>query len=158
MTHEQNRITDKLKRLMRAIFAQMPWLAVVLGGVWYVRAHVSSYVAGYFDIDGMHKLASGLEMRLGVLREGLSVMSPLKMGDYLAVFGNLSLTQAKMATAQKTADLIVATTTGFTTVVVWIALFYAVIRVFRCYREQNQNNEIANLVVAKLLPYLQNKK
>ena len=146
---------DTVKRFISGIFWQVPWLSAVGGGSWFVKQNLQTYLETYFDLFLYQKNAVDLQERTEAIQNTLSLTNPLRYADYISALSASTFASAKASTVEQAIHLISGLTNGILSVIWIIACIYAVIRVFKHVHQKTMENDIANQVVEKLLPILE---
>jgi len=145
---------SKTKRLFKITFIQCLWLIPLLIGCWYVKKHLSVWCDDYFGIAAAQQRIAVLTERLN--RAGEPVLwNPATIAAYVKI-GFLSL-----AAATKLNSLLLVSATSakigtlLITIIQFLAIFYAFIRLKRAYRAETQTQSVANTVCRSLIPEIE---
>ena len=145
---------SKIKRLIKIILIESLWLIPLLIGCWYVKEHVFEWCDTYFGIAEAQNRTAILAERLN--RAGEPVLwNPSTIATYVKI-GFLNL----IATTKLNSLLLVSATSAklgtlLTTLVQFLAIIYAFIRLKRAYRTETQTHSIANTVCRSLVPEIE---
>lgn len=151
-------VLDSLKRLMAAVFLQLPWLCAVLGGMGYVHFKAPEWLNHYFKLSVHQNMAFQLQKRLDFVKENISLLNPLHYADYISALSSSTIESTKVTVISQTVSLLINCLDGLLFVLSVIICIYAFFRVLGCWRRKTSENDIANAVVEKLLPLLEEKE
>ena len=147
---------DKILRLFKAALPSFIKYSFLSGFVFFVKINLHQFFYTYFDLPLEKKKASILQEYTNKASENLSLLSPSKISEYISSLTNSTFVSAKVSTLEKTINLL---TSFFDTVLLFILIYFAykfIITSLENYKEKERENDIANLVVEKLLPHLKN--
>ena len=148
---------SKIKRLIKIILIESLWLVPLLIFGWYIKEHLSAWCDSYFGIADAQNRTVFLSERLH--RAGEPVLwNPSTIATYVKI-GFLYLT----ATTKLNSLLLVSATSAklgtlLTTLIQFLAIVYAFIRLKRAYRTETQAHSIANSVCRSLAPEIESLK
>lgn len=152
----QTSLKFKAIRFLKACYPSFIKYGFLSGFVYFIKMNLTSFFYNYFDLPLEKQKLSILSKFTSKASENLSLLSPGKISEYIASLANSTLAQAKVSTLEKTIHFL----TSFFDTVLWLILIYfayAFVRdTFALFKEKEQENNIANLVVEKLLPLLKN--
>lgn len=150
----QTSFKDKTLRFFRAALPSFFKYGFLSGFVFFVKINLHQFFYTYFDLPLEKKKASILQEYTKKASENLSLLSPSKISDYITSLTNSTFVSAKVSTLEKTINLL---TSFFDTILLFILIYFAyafITNTFANYKEKEKENDIANLVVQKLLPLL----
>ena len=151
---KNNSVIDKIKCLATSVLWQLPWLGGLFVIIWYVKKNLMTYLMISFELNTHVLNANILGERTKLIKKSLSLTNPMGYADYAGAVSADLFAQAKVATLQQTVQFLNNFCVGLLDIVWVITCIYAVIRVLRLYRTKKQENDIANAVVAKIIPIL----
>lgn len=147
--------THPLKRFVSSILVQIPWFTLFSALVWYGKKNTAFFLERSFDLWSVQKNASFLQGRTDLYQKALSLTSPSTYADYIASLTASTFSTARVTTMEQTIHLLSFLFESGLTLIWFLGAFYAVLRIFKSYRRRTTENDIANLVVAKLVPILE---
>ncbi len=147
----------KIKRFFSAVMPNFVKYGFFSGVVFYLKINLPFLLNQYFDISLEKQKASVLAMQFKKADENFSLLSPVKIGEYISSLTSTAFAQAKIVSLEKSIALLNMILDG----ILWIVLIFLLISFISTtvssYLEKEKENELANLVVKKLLPYLKDK-
>ena len=145
---------SKFKRLLKIIFIECLWLIPLLIAGWYVKNHLSAWCNDYFGIAQAEQQIAVLTERLN--RAGEPVLwNPSTIATYVKV-GFLSLAAAtKLNSLLLISGMSAKIGSMLTTIIQFLAIVYALIRLKRAYRAETQTQSVANTVCRALIPEIE---
>ena len=145
---------DKALRFLKSAcpsFIKYSFLSIF---VFFIKLNLTQFFYTYFDLPLEKQKASILREYTNKASENLSLLSPSKISEYISSLTRSTFASAKIASIEKTINLL---TSFFDTVLILLLIYfiYAFIsNTFSRYQEKEKENNIANLVIEKLLPHL----
>ena len=118
--------------------------------------NLTQFFYAYFDLPLEKQKASILQEYTNKASENLSLLSPSKISEYISSLTSSTFASAKIASIEKTIHFL---TSFFDTLLVLLLIYFAYAFISSSlskYHEKEKENDIANLVVEKLLPVLKN--
>ena len=145
---------SKFKRLLKITLIESLWLIPLLFAGWYVKNHLSAWCDSYFGIAEAQNRINFLTERLN--RAGEPVLwNPATIATYIKI-GFLSLTAAtKLNSLLLISGMSAKIGSLLTTILQFLAIVYAVIRLKRAYRAETQTQSVANTVCRALIPEIE---
>lgn len=152
--NRQTSMKFKTMRFLKACYPSFVKYGFLSGLVYFFKMNLTSFFYNYFDLPLEKQKLSILSKFTSKAGENLSLLSPSKISEYITSLTNSTLAQAKVSTLEKTIHFL---TSFFDTVLFFVLIYfaYAFVRdTFLLFKEKERENNIANLVVEKLLPLL----
>ena len=152
--NKQTSMKFKTIRFLKACYPSFVKYGFLSGLVYFFKMNLTSFFYNYFDLPLEKQKLSILSKFTSKAGENLSLLSPGKISEYITSLTNSTLAQAKVSTLEKTIHFL---TSFFDTVLFFVLIYfaYAFVRdTFLLFKEKERENNIANLVVEKLLPLL----
>ncbi len=152
--NRQTSMKFKTIRFLKACYPSFVKYGFLSGLVYFFKMNLTSFFYNYFDLPLEKQKLSILSKFTSKAGENLSLLSPSKISEYITSLTNSTLAQAKVSTLEKTIHFL---TSFFDTVLFFVLIYfaYAFVRdTFLLFKEKERENNIANLVVEKLLPLL----
>ena len=152
--NRQTSMKFKTIRFLKACYPSFVKYGFLSGLVYFFKMNLTSFFYNYFDLPLEKQKLSILSKFTSKAGENLSLLSPSKISEYITSLTNSTLAQAKVSTLEKTIHFL---TSFFDTVLFFVLIYfaYAFVRdAFLLFKEKERENNIANLVVEKLLPLL----
>ncbi len=152
--NRQTSMKFKTIRFLKACYPSFVKYGFLSGLVYFFKMNLTSFFYNYFDLPLEKQKLSILSKFTSKAGENLSLLSPGKISEYITSLTNSTLAQAKVSTLEKTIHFL---TSFFDTVLFFVLIYfaYAFVRdTFLLFKEKERENNIANLVVEKLLPLL----
>lgn len=153
---EQESFKDKIKRFFSALWFELFKFLLISSLLFYFKANVKNILLNQFDVMHEKDKVSLLWEQFEKSKETLS-LSVKKITEYIGTASSGALAEAKVYSLEKMVSL-------FSGVIelgislFWIYLIFSFIsNVIQEYNKKEEQNEIANLVAKKLLPYLKKK-
>ena len=145
---------NKLKRFLKITLIECLWLIPLLIGCWYVKEHLPAWCDDYFRISEAQQRIAVLTERLN--RAGEPVLwNPATIATYIKI-GFLSLTAAtKLHSLLLVSGVSAKIGSLLATVLQFLAIIYAFIRLKRAYRAETQTKSVANTVCRALIPEIE---
>ena len=144
-------VLKKVKRLFWALFSQSLWLIPLCILIWYVKGHVGDWFSHYFNLDEARKMADYFAKQAEKTSSPV-IWNPGAIVTYLkALF--LSLTASTKYNSLSTiSDLLSRLVSIILSVIQFIGIVYAVIRVKRAYFASKHTDTIANTLCREIMP------
>ena len=145
---------SKFKRMIKITFIECLWLIPLLIGCWYVKKHLSVWCDDYFGIPATEQRIAVLTERLN--RAGEPVLwNPATIATYVKI-GFLNLTAAtKLNSLLLVSGLSAKIGSILASILQFLAIVYALIRLKRAYRSETQTRSVANSVCRALIPEIE---
>lgn len=150
-------IVDNFKRFIKAFLYQGIWFGILSGLVFYLKANLNLFLEKYFELEKFKTETPALIEKINRVSDSLSIMNPSSIGNYISTMTQATFFEAKRVSLEKTVDLISFIGNGTLSIIWVIALIYFCFKVIGYYKEKSQENDLANKVVEKLLPILEEK-
>lgn len=150
-------LKDKTYRFFKAAGAPFFKYLFLSGFIYFVKINLNTFFYNYFDLQLEKQKVVILQSYAKKAGENLSLLSPTKISDYITSLTASTFTSAKVASLEKTVNFL---TSFFDTVLFLILIYFLyafITKSLSNYKEKERDNEIANLVVKKLLPLLKEK-
>ena len=147
-----------VKRWGKAILWQMPWFLFFSILLWYGKHHINEYISQAFNLSVYTQNTLFWQKRLHQLYDSLSLTNPFGYADYISALSTSAIAVAKEETIRQTI-LILNDLLSRACTLIWVfGCFYLLIRILRSYQNQMRRSEIADAVVDRLLPLLEEIK
>lgn len=156
--YKNSSVLSNLKRFIGGILFQIPWFSLFSGFIWYAQTHAISFLNHYFEVEEAQKTAFLLRQKTKAIEETLSFVNPLKLADYISSLTASTFATAKVSTLEQTVHTFSFLVENVLTFMWFLGAFYVFVRAFRFYTEKTRENNIANLVIEKLIPVLEEMK
>lgn len=151
----------KIKRFFLCAIAPCIKFSIFSSAIFYIKANLATLLMEYFNLTTEKTKASLLLEHLKRVGNEVSLLSPKGFTTYLSSATNAVLAEAKVTYIEKIISVSTLFVNGILTLV-WFYLIYKLIfSIIGAYHEKERQNELANLVVQKMLPVLKenlNKK
>ncbi len=145
-------------RLLQAVLWQAPWFGIFSGLIWYGKNQVNVYLEDSFGITYYEKIAAVLEKRTNEIADTLSLTNPMRYADYISALSSSTMASAKASVMRQTIHFLNDTITGGLHLIWLIGCLYCVMRIIRHYNAKTSENDIADKVIEKLTPLLEDLK
>lgn len=144
---------DKIKRLILAILWYGPFLGAILGGSWYLKKILPSYIASYFNLEAAKTMALLNEKRVELLKDTLSF--PMGLPQYLAAQAAAISSATKASTLEVATNATVSLLSGLLSLICIIAVIYVLLKIVGYYKTRAAEDRIARQVTNRLIPMLE---
>lgn len=150
---EEESFKDKVLRFFSALWFPLIKFSLISALLFYFKVNMKGILAQYFDVSHEKDKVSLIWEQFQKSGEELS-LSVKKIADYIGTASSGALAEAKIYSLEKMISLFSGLIElGIT--LFWIYLIFSFFsNVRQEYNKKNEQNEIANLVVKKLLPVL----
>lgn len=146
------------KHWVKAFLWQVPWFTCFSGIIWFLNTHLTNYISNAFNLSVYAKNAFLWQKRTEKIYESLSLTNPLSYTDYISALSASAFATAKETTIRQTVLFIGDILNSVLNFIWIIGCIYVVIRILRYHKIHTRNTEIANEVIARLLPILEEIK
>ncbi len=153
-----NMMRNILFRIIFAVLWQMPWYGIFSGFVWYGKKETHTYLQNKFSIIYHERIANALTKQTDRIAETLSVTNPASFTEYISALSKSTFASAKVSTLQQTARFTENIIVGGLEIIWIIGSIYCIFRIIRLYNTKTTENDIADAVVKKLIPLLEDIK
>ena len=147
---------DKTLRFLKSACPSFIKYSLLSSFVFLIKMNLTQFFYAYFDLPLEKQKASILQEYTNKASENLSLLSPSKISEYISSLTSSTFASAKIASIEKTIHFL---TSLFDTLMVLLLIYFAygfISSSLSKYHEKEKENDIANLVVEKLLPVLKN--
>ena len=149
-------LKDKTLRFLKSACPSFIKYSLLSGFVFLIKLNLTQFFYTYFDLPLEKQKASILQEYTNKASENLSLLSPGKISEYISSLTSSTFASAKVVSLEKTIHFL---TSFFDTILFLFLIYFAyafITTTLSRYREKEKENDIANLVVEKLLPHLKN--
>ncbi len=151
-------IWESFIRFVQAILWQIPWFGIFSGLIWYGKKQASTYLEQSFGITYYEKIATVLERRTNEIADTLSLANPMRYADYIGALSSSTMASAKVTVMRQTIHFLNDTIIGGLHLIWLIGCLYCAMRILQHYRAKTSENDIADTVIEKLTPLLEELK
>lgn len=148
-------VFDKTQRIIVGILFQVPWFSFFSFGIWYAQTNTISFLENYFKLWQEKRAFFILKQQTQAIKDNLSLINPLKLTDYISSLTASTFAKAKVTTLEQTIHFLSYLFESILSFIWFLGIIYVFIRSYRYYREKTVENNVANLVVEKLIPILE---
>lgn len=144
---------DKVKRFFLALWFPLLKFLLISGLLFYFKINAKTMLANQFDLAHEKDKATLIWEIFQQKKDDLS-MSLSKISDYIGSASSGALAEAKIYSLEKMISLF-SSIIELGIMLFWVYLIFSFFsNVAQEYNKKEEQNEIANLVVKKLLPIL----
>ena len=155
--NRETSLKSKTKRFLSALFPNFLKYGTLAGIILYIKNNLSQILSLYFDLSLEKEKASILSLQAQNAGKNFSLLSPSKIADYVSSLTSSAFAQAKLTSLEKTITLVNGLLGGILFIVlIWLTISF-ISATLKSYQEKEKENTLANLIVEKLLPYLDTK-
>ncbi len=149
---------DSIIRFIQAVLWQIPWFGIFSALIWYGKKQTNTYLENSFGLTYYEKIAAVLEHRTSEIADTLSITNPMRYADYVSALSSSTMASAKATVMRQTVHFLNDTITGSLHLIWLIGCLYCVMRIIHHYRAKTSENDIADTVIEKLTPLLEELK
>ena len=153
---KQTSIKHKIKRFFYACLTPLLKFSLYSGILFYCKENSKTFLSKYFDLSLEKEKLAIITENAQKAGENFSLLSPSKISEYVSNMTSSAFAQAKYIYLEKSVSVSSAIINSILWII-WICLLISLITsCIEAYKEKEQQNDIANLVVEKLLPFIKN--
>ena len=142
-------------RLVACILWQLPWLAIIAGGVWWFKHKIPAAIHTHFGLDQAKENVDFITAMAKTLKSQASFTNPSAFFSYLAALLERTSANAKYTAVQMTASTAESIVIWGLDLVLVLACVYAVFRVYKAWRSDTKTYEMTKTIVNQVTPHIE---